>query len=282
VRELPDFNIFMPESLDEVLNLLAMDGMTLLAGGTDLIPMMKRGRIRPANVVDLSGVSSLRYIKKENRYFLIGGRVTVKDLVECSLFDERYKAIKLLERYFGVEPTRVMATVGGNLASGGERDLPQILEILGARVRLIKKDGERTAEPLRLQLSADELVSEIIFPELGSRTYTWFSKFEKRAANGIGVVTTAVYLKLREDEVVDDVRVTLNRVSGRTPGRLYKAEEMLKGRRLDDNTLSRVTKVIDGEISPASDFRASASFRRHISKILVVRSLMECARRIGL
>ncbi|GBC70087.1 Carbon monoxide dehydrogenase medium chain [archaeon HR01] len=280
VRELPDFSIFTPESLDEVLDLLARGGMTLLAGGTDLIPMMKRGKASPVYVVDLSGVSSLRYIRREKGYFLIGGRATVKDLVECGLFDERYGAIKLLGRYFGVEPTRVMATVGGNLASGGERDLPQILEVLGARVKLVRKEGSRVAGPLGLQLAGDEIISEIVFPELGVRTYTWFSKFEKRAANGIGVVTAAVYLKLGEDGSVDDVRLTLNRVRGRTPGRLYKTEKALRDGRLDDDTLSHVMEVLDDEISPASDFRASASFRKHISKVLVVRSLMECARRI--
>ncbi|MEM4297153.1 MAG: FAD binding domain-containing protein [Nitrososphaerota archaeon] len=281
MRELPDFDIYTPENAAQVLELLHAGDALLFAGGTDLIPMMKRGKIRPRKVVDLSGVAELRYIQRGNGYIRMGPRATVKDLVESDLLDGRYAAIKLLGRYFGVETTRTMATVGGNLASGGERDLPQILDVLNARVKILSVDGERFAGPMECEPRSHELVGEIVLPELEPNSQTWFSKFEKRAANGIGVVTTAVYLRLSEDGIVEDVRVTLNRVRGKMPGRVHAVEKLLRGHVLDDCRLDGISAAMDAEISPASDFRASSDFRKHISKVLVRRALLECARRIG-
>ncbi len=280
MRELPDFRVYMPETLDQVLELLQAGDMTLFAGGTDLIPMMRRGRIRPGNVIDLSHVNGLRYIRVEDGSIIVGSRTSIKELVESHLLDHRYAAIKNLGRYFGVEPTRTMATVGGNLASGGERDLPQIFEVLNARVRLVNRSGERIAGPLECRPEPWELISEIMIPELGPRAYTWFSKFEKRAANGIGVVTTAVFLQLNVRGMVEDVRITLNRVVGKKPGRLYHVEQLLRGRAIDDDTLREAAQVLEDDIDPAPDFRASSEFRKHISGILVGRALMECARRV--
>jgi aerobic carbon-monoxide dehydrogenase medium subunit len=280
VRELPDFTVHMPETLDQVLELLETGEKTVFAGGTDLIPMMKRGKIRPRDVIDLSGVGGLRYIRRSDGFFMIGSRTTVKDLVDTQLLDHRYAAIKSLGRYFGVEPTRTMATVGGNLASGGERDLPQIFEVLNAKVKLLSAGGERIVGPLECRPASGELIVEITVPELGPRTQTWFSKFEKRAANGIGVVTTAVFLKLSIDGSVEDVRIMLNRVMGRKPGRLYLVEQSLKGRMIDADTLNNVATILEDEINPASDFRASSEFRKHISKVLVGRALLECVKRI--
>lgn len=280
MRELPDFTVYMPETLDQVLELLHKGDKTLFAGGTDLTPMMKRGKIRPRDVIDLSGVSGLRYMRRGDGFFMIGSRTTVKDLVESQLFNHRYAAIKNLCRYFGVEPTRTMATVGGNLASGGERDLPQIFEALDAKVRLLSTAGERMVGALECKPDPGELIVEAIMPELGLRTQTWFSKFEKRAANGIGVVTTAVFLKLSQDGIVEDVRIVLNRVVGKSPGRLYRVEQWLKGRMIDGDALNNVATILEYDINPASDFRASSEFRKHISKVLVGRALLECVKRI--
>ena len=281
MRELPDFEIYTPSSIGEVLEYLEDSGDTvIIAGGTDLVPMMRRGRIRPKRIIDISGLDEIRYVRREGNTIRIGALASINELARTPILDERYYCFKSLERYFGVETTRNMATVGGNLASGGERDLIQILLSLDAKVRILGREGERVVSPKEARPNGGEVILETFFEDVGENAWTWFSKFEKRAANGIGVVTTAVMLKLAGDDVVDDVRIVVNRVSKREPGRVFRAEEELRGRRLTPETLNKAVNVLGEEIKPASDFRASSKFRREVSKVMVRRAIMGCFTKI--
>ena len=62
------FDVQLPESVEEGLRILADRGAgaRVVAGGTDLIPQLRNGMLRPACVVDLSGISELRRLAREN------------------------------------------------------------------------------------------------------------------------------------------------------------------------------------------------------------------------
>ena len=63
------FELALPSTVEECLAALA-DGnngggeVKMVAGGTDLLPQMKNGLVKPARVVDLSGIPELQ---KKNR-----------------------------------------------------------------------------------------------------------------------------------------------------------------------------------------------------------------------
>ena len=61
------FEIALPSSVDECLQILGRReaAARLVAGGTDLLPQLKNGLLRPAWVVDLSGVSALRILERD-------------------------------------------------------------------------------------------------------------------------------------------------------------------------------------------------------------------------
>jgi len=269
--------VYAPTNVSEVLRLLSEDGgrRVLFAGGTDLIPYIRRGRVSPEEVIDLSGVAELSYIRSENGVFRVGAMTTIQELAESPLIPERYMSIKGLRYYFGAETTRNMATVGGNLASGGERDIPAILTALDGWAEVVSPDGRRTAHPLQLELKPWELIVEAAFNDWGEGSVTWFKKFEKRASNGIGVVTASIALKV-VDGVVGRLRVVLNRVEGRRMGRLLQLEEYLTDMALDEEVVERAVERFVSDIKPSPDFRASADFRRHVSKVLVKRGLLTC------
>lgn len=247
------------------------------AGGTDLMPMMRRGRIKPRKVIDLSGVSELNYLKRDGDVFRAGALTTIHDLTNSPLIPSNYLSIKSLDVYFGAETTRHMATVGGNLASGGERDLPAIFTSLDGVVKIVSDHGVRFSHPLEVQLKPAEIILEASFEDWGVNTVSWFTKFEKRASNGIGVVTAAVTMKT-VDNVVDRLRIVLNRVEGKKMGRLYELEEELTGTTLSSQLVKEAVERHVSKIRPASDFRASSEFRKHVSKVLVRRGLEFCWR----
>lgn len=277
LKAVPSFEILLPSSLTELMTILRDNGgdVVLYAGGTDLMPMMKRGKIRPVKVVDISGLSELNHIFKENNSFHVGGLVTIQDFATSPIIPERYLSIKWLTKYFGAETTRNMATVGGNVVSGGERDVPAILTSLDGSVVVLGPNGKRLAHPLEMQLSQSEIVYELVFDDWGSDSVSWFTKFEKRASNGIGVVTAAVSMKT-SDGRVSKLRTVLNRVDGRKMGRLPELEDELTDKILTEDLVKAAVEKHVSKIKPASDFRASSEFRKHVSKVLLVRGILYC------
>ena len=73
----------MPGSVDECLQMLVRRGpdAKMVAGGTDLLPQMKSGLLKPALVVDLSGVAALHAVRRDDgRGLRVGAAVTARTL----------------------------------------------------------------------------------------------------------------------------------------------------------------------------------------------------------
>ncbi len=70
------FEIALPSSVDDCLQILAGHGAEakLVAGGTDLLPQLKNGLLKPGWVVDLSGVARLRTLEVDAGKGLRSGR----------------------------------------------------------------------------------------------------------------------------------------------------------------------------------------------------------------
>jgi carbon-monoxide dehydrogenase medium subunit len=76
------------------------------------------------------------------------------------------------------------------------------------------------------------------------------------------------------------VRIALGAVAP-TPMRAVNAEKLLVGRQVDQSTLAEVCEEVAREVRPISDVRASAEYRRDMSRVLVRRALEECAAGTG-
>ena len=61
------FEMVLPGTVEECLRVLGERGTDakLVAGGTDLLPQLKNGLLKPACVVDLSGVAPLRSLQSD-------------------------------------------------------------------------------------------------------------------------------------------------------------------------------------------------------------------------
>src|SRR5213594_1232526 len=112
------FDLATPGSLDECLKLLAArDRETkLLAGGTDLLPQMKNGVLKPARVIDLSGVARLRAIEPGNGQGIrVGSAVTARTLELDRAVRAHYLSLAESGALVGSVQVRNLATIGGNI-----------------------------------------------------------------------------------------------------------------------------------------------------------------------
>ncbi len=111
---LPAFELLHPASVAEAAALLAAPGARLLAGGTDLLPNLRRGLERPATLVDLSGVAGLDAITRDADGLTLGAGVNLARLASED-FGEAWRAVSEAARQVAAPSHRNAATVGGNL-----------------------------------------------------------------------------------------------------------------------------------------------------------------------
>lgn len=288
--KLPEIEYVRVSELDEALRLLSRkEDVKVLAGGTDLVVDMKIGRYRPKTVIDISGIKNLRYIVDEGDKVRIGALTRMQDIVESPVIREKLPVLAEAVSMLGSWQIRNMATVGGNLcnASPAADSAPPLL-VHEARIKLASIEGTREIPiteffvgPRKTAMYKTELLQEVIVPYDAdfAKSYSYV-KLGRRNAFTLSVVAVATVLKVR-DGVFEDVRIALNAVAP-TPVRARSVESFLKGREVGSEAIEKASELVLNDISPISDVRASAEYRKHASKILVKDTLLKALEKAGL
>jgi 4-hydroxybenzoyl-CoA reductase subunit beta len=114
----------------------------LVAGGTDVLPNMKRRQQTPGVLVGLRGVEELRRIVEDDG-LTIGAGVTLTDLLAIPSLRERYTGLWQAASQIATPHLRNMGTLGGNLCLDTRCNYyDQTYEWRKAIDFCMKKDGE--------------------------------------------------------------------------------------------------------------------------------------------
>jgi CO/xanthine dehydrogenase FAD-binding subunit len=274
------FEIALPSSVDDCLQILAGHGAEakLVAGGTDLLPQLKNGLLKPGWVVDLSGVSRLRTLEagKELR---IGAAVTARELELHSDVRAGYLALAESGALVGSVQVRNLATIGGNVCNAApSADMVPPLLALDAEAVIAGPKGQRRV-PLtsfflgvrRTVLGPDELLLEIVAPPPGPRSGGHYLRHTPRRELDIAVVGVASQLTL-SNGVCGKARIALAAVAP-VPLRATAAEQALEGQPVTPSLIERAAELAVQAARPISDQRGSVEFRRHLVRVLTRRTL---------
>lgn len=260
----------------------------VIAGGTDLLPLLRARQLEPSLIIDLQWVPDLRFIRRAGGLVEIGSMTTHTDLSRSVVCAKHVPFLADAARSVGSPQVRNRGTIGGNIATASPAGdtLPPLLA-LGAELVLASKQGERRVSleeallgPGRTLLRGDEVISTIVFPCLPSGTGSAFLKVGRRRAVAVSVANIAASLRM-QDGMVAEIRVAAGSVAP-TAIRCRAAENELRGSRLDDQCLRRAEEALQGEIDPVSDGRATASYRRLTAKVLLKRAVQQAADRSNL
>ena len=114
---LPYFNFCEPSTLEEALSSLEelREGALPLAGGTDLIPVMKYGLKVPSTLVSLKKVNSLKGISQQDSDVFIGAMTPLVDLLSSRIITDNFPALQQAAKAVAAPPIWNVATVGGNI-----------------------------------------------------------------------------------------------------------------------------------------------------------------------
>ncbi len=273
---------FTPQSVNEAIELLSkyQNQARLLAGGTDLLIEIERGVRSPAVVVDISRIAGLDTITQDSaKNIHVGPLVTHNQVAGSQLIVDRAFPLAKACWEVGAPQIRNRGTVAGNLATASPaNDTITPLWALGAFVTLQSVRGTRTLPfpefflgVRKTALAPDEMITDIFFPALKGDQVGAFIKLGLRRAQAISVVNVAVVLNMLGDSVTG-ARVTLGSVAP-TIVRAENAERFLAGKVLRPDVIAHAGELAAQTITPISDVRGSAEYRRYMAATLTRHAL---------
>jgi len=114
-----NFNFLEPKNLMEAVNLLNNlgDRARILAGGTDLLVQMKKGKARPENLINLKKIPGLNQIEYTPDGLKVGSLVSIGRLAQEAIIREKYPVLAQAASGLGSPQVRTRATIGGNLTN---------------------------------------------------------------------------------------------------------------------------------------------------------------------
>lgn len=266
-----------PRSLEEALSALAAHGGRILSGGTDFYPA-QGDRPIAGPIVDISQLEELSGVSITPGEVRFGARTTWSTIVHAPL-PRAFDALKLAAREVGSVQIQNRGTLGGNLcnASPAADGVPPLL-VLDAEVELVSPEGVRRL-PVgafisgyrRTELRPDEILAAIVVP----RTIEGPSTFLKLGARRYLVISIAMVATVLEADAqgrISQARVAVGACSA-VAQRLPRLEAALAGARIEPGLGALVEPDHVAALSPISDVRASAEYRRDAARTLVARAL---------
>jgi carbon-monoxide dehydrogenase medium subunit len=270
------FQYLQPLTLQEATSLLAKyDGEAkVIAGGTDLINMIRTKVIRPRYVVDIGRIPGLEHVRYDaDGALLIGALATIRTLETSHDIKHRHPVIAQAAGQLGAIAIRNVGTIGGNLchASPAADTAPSLL-VLGATVKIVGPAGERTVAledfftgPGRTVLQRGEILAELRVPPMPSLSTAVYLKHAIRGAADLAIVGVAV-LATMDRGVWRHVQIALGAVAP-TPIRARNAETALEGKEINEALIEQAGHAAAAESRPINDVRASADYRNAMVKV---------------
>jgi len=270
------FQYIQPLTLQETAALLAeYDGEAkVIAGGTDLINLIRTKTIRPHYVVDIGRIPGLDHVGYDGDGALaIGALATIRDLETSNDVKQRHPVIAQAAGQLGSVAIRNVGTIGGNLCHASPAaDTAPALIALGAKVRIIGPAGERTVAleefftgPGRTVLQRGEILAEVHVPPMPRDTKSVYLKHTSRGAADLAIVGVAVSVTW-DRGCCRNVRIALGAVAP-MPIRARNAERVLEGNEINDALIEQAAEAAAAESRPITDVRASADYRREMVKV---------------
>lgn len=283
-RNLPRFEYLSPKTMEEAFALLTRYGpkTKVIAGGTDLIPQMRWGEIKPEVVLGLGRIPNLQEIQFDDKGGLKLGALCKIGAIESSpIIRENYPLLAQAASVLASTEIRNRATVGGNLCTAApSADMPPSLLVLGARAVIASENEERVIPledfflgPKKTVLDNNELLVRLEMPPIKPNSAGEYIKLGRRNAMEIAMIGVAALITLRPgDNTCEEARLALA-TAAPTPIRSKEAERGLTGKKLDKKAIESAAETASREASPRTSWRSTEEYRRDMIRVLTRRAI---------
>jgi aerobic carbon-monoxide dehydrogenase medium subunit len=281
------FEYLQPRSLDDAIATLGRYGgdAKLLAGGQSLVPLLNFRLLRPAALIDINRIPGLDQVDWHDGAGLRIGALTRHHALETSpIVARHFPVISAAMAHVAHLAIRNRGTIGGSLAHADPAAEQAMLALLlDAEIVIESRRGTRVlpAEAflvgaLVTALADDEMITEVRFPPLLPGAGWDFQEFAQRTGD-FAIAAAGVILAVRDGRVTQ-ARLALMGV-GETAVRATEAETLLVGERYQPEIASAAAASARAAVSPHSDLRGSADYRRHLVGVLTEQVLATAFKR---
>jgi aerobic carbon-monoxide dehydrogenase medium subunit len=282
------FGLYQPSTVAEASEVLAREGrdVSLYAGGTEVLLILKEGLLRVKSLVDVKRVPGLDDIRSENSHVVIGATATHRAVERAAVIHERCPMVAAVARHVANIRVRAVGTVGGNLAfADPHSDLATLFLAFDGVVRLESHGrrrelplGEFVRGPYETAREEDEVLTLVRlrpWPTATAGAYVKFGLYERPT---LGV--TVALMAAAAGDPVTDARVAVGCVGPR-PQRLPQLEQRLRGWSPADVTrhADEVATLAARDIDPTADLHGSAEYKKDMTRVFVKRTLLVAAAR---
>lgn len=279
------FEYVEAKNLDHACHLLSEYGerARILAGGQNLLLMLKQRAIQPEYLIDIKRLRELEYLTDHGNEIAMGALTVHRTLETSPLLMKRLPMLVDAEKVLAWVQIRNWGTVAGELCEADPAsDLGTVLVALGARIKLKSESGQREIPIesfyqgyMETALKPDEILVEIVVPCLTDHTQGAYVKESVRVGDyGIGSAAAIVTL---DGKTIKDVRIASG-AAGPTPMRARKAENAVTGRKVG-SSFDDVGEAAAAESHPVDDIEGSVEYKRQITKVVTKRALAQAISR---
>lgn len=281
-----------PATVDEAVSVLASKGASArpLAGGTDIIIMVRENRRPVETFVDVKKIPELLEVNlRPDGSLRIGAAAPCIDLYRDAEIRRRFPAIIDSAELIGGMQIQSRASFGGNLcnSSPAADSIPTMIA-LGASAEIAGTNGRRTVPvesfctgPGQNVLQPGEILVAIEFPAPPAHSGAAFERFIPRNEMDIAVTNAAASVVLSADgSRFESGRVSIGAVAP-TPLFVETAGAALAGQPVSEETIQKAADASRAAARPITDMRGSTAQRRHLAGVLtanVLRTAVERAR----
>ncbi|WP_010236987.1 FAD binding domain-containing protein [Clostridium arbusti] len=264
---------YMPENLQEALEIIDKDEVIILAGGTDLMVRRKSpsGLIPKfdKNTLFVNNIEELKNINKDDNYINIGAGCTLSQISDNSIIPDYVKEVISDFASLGI---RNAATMVGNICNASPAgDTLPLLYALNAKLVIKSLKEEKIVDikdfitgPGRHILNKNEIVTEIKIP-LENFNKFYYKKVGTRKATAISKLSFVGIARLKAN-VVEDIRIAFGAVAAT----IVKSDDLEK--RFVGKTLEEINSIkgdITDEyaklITPIDDQRSNKNYRKKVA-----------------
>ena len=238
-------------------------------------------------IIDLKTIADLNFIQRDTQGLRIGAVTNLSDILESPLVRQLYPILTDALSVLASPQIRNTATMVGNLCNAvPSADSAPPLIALRAKLKVVNGMEERAVlvedffrGPGQTVLAPGELVTEIMIPAPEAPGAGTYLKHQLREEMDLAMVGVGVYLTFDTKKAIcKEARIALGAVAP-IPMRARKAEEVLKGQRLDSDLFETAGRIASEESKPIDDIRSSAEYRKHIVEVLTKRAGKQCLNR---
>lgn len=275
----------LPASVEEAVACLERFAgqARIIAGGTDVLPDLRKGKIAPQCLVDITRIAELHHIEESAGYIQIGAAVTFSDLRGSELLGRHVPALADASASVGAPGIQNVATWAGNIVQAMPAADGAIVALaLEAEARIVdgRKSEWRPVEALFRGPGVSaidptrQLVTHLRFPIPRTPWGTAWRRIGRRPSLVLPILNCAVKLVLvpGTHEITRAV-IALGPVAPR-PFRARAAEQYLHGQPPTPQHLERAARIARDESEPRTSLtRASREYRLAIIPSLVADAL---------